>query len=132
MATLHGTTRVFAAPMSLLRVPHPGPAPAATPLMGFRSLLPASRRTTRKVVRRVTSEHQEAAAPQLQALNQVGVPRKMIVVTGLCQLSPTQDADDDQAPYLDGFLRSFLLGLAMGGVFETLHVLIKVRLLAAQ
>lgn len=39
----------------------------------------------------------------------------------------SQDIDDDQFPYLDGFLRSFLLGLACGGVFETLHVLIKVR-----
>ncbi len=47
----------------------------------------------------------------------------------LMPLFNTQDVEDDPSPYLDGFLRSFLLGLAMGGVFETLHVLIKVHLL---
>lgn len=73
MQALHTTTRVDT--NVLLRVPHPGPAPAATPLMA-RSLLPTPRRTRRKVVRRVASEHQDAAAPQLQAMSQVGVPRK--------------------------------------------------------
>ena len=132
MPALHGTVRVPATTHALQHVLHPGSAPAATPLMGFRrSPLPTSRRTSRPVVRRVASEHQEAARPQLKSMSQVGVPRKRLLRTVLCgrqtvTADAAQDLDDDEVPYLDGFLRSFLLGLAMGGVFETLHVVIKV------
>jgi hypothetical protein len=43
-----------------------------------------------------------------------------------------QPIDEDPSIFFDGFLRTFLLGLSMGGVFEVLHVASKVGLLSAQ